>query len=50
MEMSGSAQSRTATPQGKLDEALSVLADKAPAFSRLSAAERAARHGAGDVP
>jgi len=42
MEMSGSAQSRTATSQGKLDEALAVLSDKAPSFARLSAAERAA--------
>lgn len=42
MELSASTQSRTATPQGKLDEAIAVLSDKAPAYSRLSAIERAA--------
>jgi len=42
MEMSASAQSRTATSQAKLDEALSVLSDRAPAFSRLGPGERAA--------
>ena len=42
MEMSGSAQSRTATSQAQLDRSLSLLAEKAPAFIKLSARERAA--------
>jgi aldehyde dehydrogenase (NAD(P)+) len=35
-------QTRVATPRAKLDEALAVLSDKAPAFMRLGAIERAA--------
>lgn len=42
MEMSGSAQSRTATSQAQLDRSLALLSEKAPAFIRLSASERAA--------
>ncbi len=42
MEMSGSAQSRTATSQAQLDRSLALLNEKAPAFVKLSASERAA--------
>jgi len=42
MELSGSTQSRDATPQSKLDETLALLSDKAPAFLRLGPGERAA--------
>ena len=42
MEMSGSAQSRTATSQAQLDRSLALLSEKAPAFVKLGASERAA--------
>lgn len=41
MEMSGSAQSRTATTQQQLDESIAILSEQAPTFARLSASERA---------
>ena len=42
MEMSAAAQSRAATPNARIDEALAVLKDHAREFARLSAAQRAA--------
>ena len=41
LEMSGSAQSTRSTPQAQLDEALSILSEQAPVWSRLPVAERA---------
>ena len=42
LEMSSSAQSRTATPRAQLDQDLAILSEKAPAFVKLSAHARAA--------
>lgn len=41
LEMTGGKQSERSTSKPQLDEALSILSEQAPAFSRLSAGERA---------